>query len=444
VRRFVAVLLFLVLVNEDDAVRAHYAEHMLSLFGWVRVLFDGQLGVRPLDLLLFGVLVFGSLKGGAKTRAARPMRNALLVASGVLLLWFAYGVARGGDARAAGWQVYLLFACILASFSIASVFRTAEHFIMLAKVMLVAAVYRAVMCIAFYMGYVRPGEISPRPEYMTSHDDTVLWTVVIAFVLLGAILTPTIRTRVVAGLVTPLLLVAMQFNNRRLAWISLGGAIVSLYFLLPPSAAKRRARRIAWVVAPILGLYVIVGWGRPEGIFRPLRSFETISVEQDASTKARNAENLGLIATANQGWLLGTGWGQKYVEVTNKYQIHFFELWPYVPHNSVLGLFAYTGYFGFLGFWMIFPTATFLHTRTATFAPKPRERLVGMLGVVQILACANQWYGDMGSFSATTMYTLAVCCAAALRIPVATGAWPGGDVSRVPAPPSASPREGAA
>jgi O-Antigen ligase len=357
------------------------------------------------------------------------MKRSLLVAFVVLVLWFGYGVARGGNARAAGWQVYLLFACILASFAIASAFKTADHYIMLANVALAAGIYRAIMCIVFYLEYVRPGGLLPRPEYMTSHDDSVLWTVGIAFVLLGAVVTPSLRTRVTAGLVTPLLLCAMQFNNRRLAWISLGGAIIALYFLLPASPAKRRARRIAWVIVPVLGLYTAIGWGRPEGIFRPLRSFETVSVEQDASTLARNAENLGLIATANQGWVLGTGWGQKYVEVTNKYQIHFFELWPYIPHNSVLGLFAYTGYFGFVGFWMIFPTATFLHARTATFAPKPRDRLVGMLGVVQILACANQWYGDMGSFSATTMYMLAASFAAALRIPIATGAWPGGEPS---------------
>ena len=39
------------------------------------------------------------------------------------------------------------------------------------------------------------------------------------------------------------------------------------------------------------------------------------------------------------------------------------ELWPYVPHNSILGLLAYTGILGFAGYWLAFPTAVFLNAR---------------------------------------------------------------------------------
>jgi hypothetical protein len=422
VRRFVAFLLFLVLVDEGRS-DALYAEHMFAPFQWVHGALLTAYGVRLLDVLFVGILLFGSLRGG-KAAAVRPMRRALLLAASALLVWLGYGLARGGDGRAASWQVYLLFSAIIASFAIASVFKTAEHFMTLANVMLAAGIYRAFICIIFYFSFLRPGRLSPVPEYITTHDDTVLWTVGIAYAILSALLLPSIRTKAFAGIVVPLLLIAVQLNNRRLAWISLGGALVTLYFLFPPSRVKRKVRRILAIVVPIIGIYTAVGWGRPEPIFQPLRAFATVSVKQDDSTKARNVENLGLIATANQGWLLGTGWGQKYIEISAKYQIHFFELWPYVPHNSILGLLAYTGYFGFLGFWMIFPTAAFLHARTAMFAQLPRQQLIGMFGVVAVVACADQWYGDMGSFSTTTMYTLAVCFAAALRIPSVSGAWP--------------------
>jgi hypothetical protein len=423
VRRFVAVLLFLVLVDEgrNDAL---YADHMFAPFHWVHgTLLDAVFGIRPLDVLLLGVLVFGSLRGRGTTKAVRPMKRVLLLATTVIITWVAYGLLRGGNANAAGWQVYLILSAILASFAIASVFKTAEHFMTLMQVMVAAGVYRAFMCVVFYWSFLRGGLISPVPEYITTHDDTVLWTVGIAFVLVRTILLPTLKIRVTAALVIPWLLIGVVLNNRRLAWITLLGSLVTLYFLFPPSIYKRRAQRIVFVVVPVLAIYAAVGWGRPEPIFQPLRAFETVSVSKDNSTKARNVENLGLIATANQGWLLGSGWGQKYVEVSDKYNIHFFELWPYVPHNSILGLLAYTGYFGFLGFWMVFPTAAFFHARIAMFAPGGRERLIGMTGVVQVLSCADQWYGDMGSFSTTTMYTLAVCFAAALRIPLASGVW---------------------
>ena len=196
-------------------------------------------------------------------------------------------------------------------------------------------------------------------------------------------------------------------------------------YVRPRDISLRRIKRVATVALPVLLLYVAVGWGRPQPIFAPLRSFTTVSVQQDNSTRARNVENLGLIATAEQdGWLLGSGWGHKYVEVSGKYNIYFFELWPYVPHNSVLGLFAYTGYVGFVGFWMCVPMAAFFHARVARHAKRPLDQYVATIGLVQIVACADQWYGDMGSFSPFTMYTLAATFAAALRLPVASGDWP--------------------
>jgi hypothetical protein len=76
------------------------------------------------------------------------------------------------------------------------------------------------------------------------------------------------------------------------------------------------------------------------------------------------------------------------------------------------------------------PIAAFLHARTARLGEEPAERLVGVVGVMQIVACANQWYGDMGAFSSLTNYTLATCFAAALRVPAHAGVWP--DARRAP------------
>jgi hypothetical protein len=440
VRLFVCALFFLMCVNESSATYAFYAEHMETVpFRWVRgLLFEPYLSVRLFDILFLGVLLYGSLRKGSSSPMTRPMRSALFVAASVTLGALAWGLLRGGDARAAGWQVYLPLAMVLVTFSLASVLRAPADFVKLAQTLVAAGVYRAIMAITFYLFYVRPGHISPWPDYMSSHEDTVLWTSGIAFLLMGAIVTPNARTRAAAAFIVPLFLLAIQFNNRRLAWISLGGALVTSYFLLPMSAAKRRVQRIARVLVPVLALYAAIGWERPETIFTPLRAFSSVSAAQDNSTKARNVENLGLIATAHEhGWLLGSGWGQRYVEVSDKYNIHFFELWPYVPHNSVLGLFAYTGYLGFVGYWMVFPVAIFFHARVARFATLPRERLVGLLGVIQAVCCSGQWYGDMGSFSIVTMYTLAACFASALRVPALAGVWPG----KPKPPPSAEAPE---
>lgn len=423
-RRFLNVLLFLVLVNEgtDNCI---YGKHMFAPFHWVHtVLFDPIFAVRPLDAILVFVLAYASLRGKKHAGMVSPMRRALFIAVGAVVLALVYGLARGGDARAAGWQSYLMFTTVLATFTFAAVNTTAEHYVAILRMEVVASVYRAAMGMIFYAFYVRNGTVFPNPGYVTSHEDSVLWTISIGFLLVQTVQTPSAKVRWLAGVIVPFLLIAVQLNNRRLAWISLGGELLALYVMIPPSVVKRRVKRAAAILVPVLALYAAVGWGKTEGIFRPLQAFQSVSSAEDNSTKARIVENLGLIATANQSsWLMGTGWGHKYVEISDRYQIYMFELWPYVPHNGVLGLLAYTGLVGFFGYWMTLPIAVFLHARTAKSAARPIDRMIGLVGVMQIVACANQWYGDMGYFQVESMYVLATCFAAALRIPIRSGVW---------------------
>jgi hypothetical protein len=408
-----------------DEARSAYSEYLLAPFHWVRdYLLEPIAKVRPLDVMLLAVLALAVAKGAFRVRTVRPVKRTLLGALGVTVLALVYGLATGGDGRAAGWQSYLPVSVILAAFAIAATHHTAEHFTGLLKGFVLAGVVHAVMCIVFHVFYVQAGRITPLPDYEGTHDDTVIWTSSVGLLLLFVLQYPTTRNRLVVGLLLPLILAAIQVNRRRLAWVSLIAALVTLYFVLPASKTKRRIQRAVAIAIPVILLYVVVGWGRSEGIFRPLRSFETVSVEEDNSTKARDMENLGLIATSTQyGWLLGSGWGHKYVEVSHKYQIYFFELWPYVPHNSVLGLFAYSGYVGFLGYWMLFPMSAFFHARVARQASRPLDRNVASVAIMQLVACADQWYGDMGSFSPVTMYTLAATLAMALRLPIASGVW---------------------
>ena len=422
-RRLVYVLFFLALVEEG---RSLYAKHMFAPFQWVDTwLIHPVAKVRPIDVLFAGVLVFALATVRAKTGLTRPLARTLFGALGVMMLALVYGLATGGDARAAGWQIYLMLSMVMVTFMFASALRTAEDFVGLGKVIVAVATCHAVMCVIFHYSYVHSGVLSPTPDYEATHDDTVIWISAIAFLLVQALQRPTGRNKLIAGLLLPLLLAAVQFNKRRLAWVSLGGCLITLYFLEPPSPAKRRINRALAIVGPVLLLYVALGWGKTQGIFRPLASFQTVSEAEDSSTLARIAENLGLVATASRGWLLGTGWGHGYVEITNKYQIYQFELWDYIPHNSVLGLLAYTGYVGFVGYWMAVPVAAFFLARMARLGVRPVDRFVGTVGLMQLVACADQWYGDMGSFSAVTMYTLAASLAAALRLPIAAGVWPG-------------------
>jgi len=441
VRRFIHIMIFLLLVNESVLSQTMYTQHMWSPFTWVDTIFFDPLPikVRPFDLIMLVFLIVTGLKGPR----ANPMRNAMFLAMGTTVVWFMIGVMRGGDSRAASWQVYLMLAAPLSGFAIAATHTKTAHFRALGKVIVAAGLYRAVMCLIFYFSMARSMAIVP--AHMTTHSDTVLWVVSMSIIITAFLEGRSSSVKALAFLGGPVILAAIHFNNRRLAWVSFVGALTALYFLVPPSPVKRRLKRVAMAMVPFIALYVAVGWGRPERIFKPLQSLSSVSSKPDSSTLARNVENLSLIATASYSPLTGSGWGHKYVELSNKYTIaEAMELWPYIPHNSILGLFGYTGYMGIFGFWFIFPTAIFLLARTAYAAPELRTRSVGMVGVMASIAVLNQMFGDMGIFSWTNMYMLAMVLGTALRISAESGAWPTGArpvqaAAQQPPPPAASP-----
>jgi hypothetical protein len=261
--------------------------------------------------------------------------------------------------------------------------------------------------------------------FLTSHDDTIGWVTAILILIVDVI-----DRRSVAVTLRDLVLVvffvgAIQWNSRRLAWVSLAMGVAVIYTLFPVGRVKRRVNRFAWFLAPLLVVYVVVGWGRQNKLFLPLRSFSTVSTQEDASTLARNAENLSLIFTANTTHVVvGTGWGKRYIPLTMKYDIsNAFELWQYIPHNSILGLLAFTGIFGFAGFWLPIPTSVFLNGRIARLSKEPGVGSVGIVGAAQLIVCANQAYADMGVFDVKPMYVAAISYAIALRLPVVAGVW---------------------
>lgn len=444
--RLLAVLVFFICAEDADAL---YGPIMFAPLGWVRSILSAPLPIkiRPLDLLMGVLLVVASAKKPPKDvpkGTVRPMRSALLLAVFTVVVWFVLGIVRGGDVRAASWQIYLMLAAVLYAFAVAAIGRTVDTWILVAKAIVAAAMYRAIMCWVFYILYIRTLRVMPFPEYLTSHDDSVLWVIALVMLALNALERVTKNARLMAAICIPIIIMAIQFNTRRLAWVSLAAGLMAVYALLRPGPVKRRVNRYLLIAAPLVVLYVAVGWGRPERFFRPLHAFATVSTQEDASTKARNVENLGLIQTANStSMFTGTGFGHRYIEVSSKYSIaDLFELWPYIPHNSLLGLLAYTGMLGVAGWWLAFPTAMFLNARVARLASDKSERTIGIVAAAQMVICANQLYGDMGIFSPKTMYLLATSYAVALRLPIQTGVWASAPRrAKTLAPPAVVPPE---
>jgi hypothetical protein len=422
-RRLLLIATFLAFVNDSGATYKDW----FAPFAWVQtVLFEAlPYKIRGFDHVTAICLYLASKSSDGKGPRVQPMRKAMLLAFYTLLGTFAYGVVvRGGDFRAASWQIYLILSGLLYAFAVAAAFKTPEHFAQLARVILWAAGYRAAMCVLYWFFNIYGVDLKAKPEFLTTHDDTVLWVVSVLVLFLAFIQGGSIGKRLKLLAITALIFLGIVFNQRRLAWVSLAMGVLMMIALMPPGKPKKRIIRGAFVLAPVLAIYVAVGWGREGRIFAPLKSFQTVTTHEDASTKARNAENLGLIATSNySSMLMGTGWGHPYVEVTNKFTIaNAFPLWQYVPHNSILGLLAFSGVVGFAGYWLMFPTAMFYNGRLARRGNAKLARNVGLIGAAQLVICANQYYGDMGLAFVKPVYMAAISYAIALRLPLFAGA----------------------
>jgi hypothetical protein len=438
----VGFLLFLVYAED---VAANYSHHMAAPLAWLHpyLIEPTLIKLRGVDILMLFILL-GSKP--PKPAYAKPMKNAVLTALWTTVFFLVWGMIRGGEFRFASWQVYLIMSTVLVTFTVAAACKTPRDFVTLAKWLLAVAIYRGVMCWISYFTWAK-GTIGESGEYLTSHADSIVWVTSIMIVMVDMIdsrgFLPKLR-----GLVLILFFLgAIQFNSRRLAWVSLIMGLVMFYVLYPEGKQKKGIRRFLLALTPLILVYVGVGWGRPEKIFLPLASFSSVSTKEDSSTLARNAENLSLIFTANtNNRLLGSGWGHPYLYLTLKYDISGFELWRYVPHNSILGVLAFTGIVGFTGFWLAIPTSVFLNTRIARLARDPVARKVGLIGVAQLIVCCNQLYGDMGIFDPPAMYTIAVSYAIAMRLSTRTGVWGPGlrpAPARAPARATAAPQPAA-
>jgi hypothetical protein len=292
---------------------------------------------------------------------------------------------------------------------------TPRHYEMLLNAIVAAGVFRVGVAIVAYI-VARDLPWDQVPDCMTTHDDSPLFVTAFVILVVKALEYPDTAARRLAWLLGPALLLAIQLNNRRVAWASLGAALIIVYTSIPPSSTKRRLNRIVARLLPVLALYTAVGWGRHERIFKPLESFSSLHSADNPSNRSRDNENDGLVFTFAQNGSLGTGFGHQYIETDSSLSAVGFTQYRYIPHDSVLALLAFTGVLGLIGILMPIPISVFLNARTYRATAMPAVRAASLVGVAEVAICMNQMYGDMGFVSSTTLGILATAIATAGRL----------------------------
>jgi hypothetical protein len=425
--RLMCVLLFLAFTAEAPTDTVIYEGHWRSVFEIFGPLFASVPGIflTPWQMAITALGVVGLLRPAGLRQRSLTMDAAVAVSLASVALTFLWGWSRGGSAYDAYYQLWRFLLALLAAVLSSSVIRGPRDLRAVGFTIVAAAAARSVLGIYFYWVYVQPGRVKPPPIYMTTHDDSLLF--ICAFLVLLTYALARARGRVWA-IVVPLfglIFYAMVLNNRRLAWLELVLVLACVYLILPKDRVRRRVNAFLVVAAPVILLYVAVGWGREGAFFEPVRALSTSGSDNDASSLARQEEirNLMYTLSVSGNPLLGTGWGVPYLQVTSIYT-HFDHGWTqygYTPHNSLMGVVVFGGFVGLFGIWGVVPVTAYLAGLGLRGARGPAERAAAMTAAALLPAYGIQCYGDIGLQSVTCGLLLGVAMGVAAR----TSVWAG-------------------
>jgi hypothetical protein len=202
-------------------------------------------------------------------------------------------------------------------------------------------------------------------------------------------------------------------------------SVVAAYLVSGPHRWKRAVTRVAIAAAPLLALYLAVGWNRDGALFAPIQAFRTIDGTLDSSTRWRDIENWNLAMSMREHPILGIGLGGQYTEFARGDDIStVFADYRAWPHNSVLGLLLLAGPFGFTAIWALAALVVFLAVRSHRLATEPDDRVAALACVAAVIACAVLAFGDTGAHFVHYRVLLALAVAVSAKLAVATGAWP--------------------
>jgi hypothetical protein len=416
-------LLFVAWIGEwpRDIDSVMYSGLWRSPFEVFGPLFVPVPGIRMFawQLLLIALAPVCLARPGAFRRRAPAMDAAILVSLGSIAVTFLWGWMRGGAAYEAYYQLWRFLTALLVALLLLSVIRTSRDLRALAATILVAALIRGTLVMYFYWAHVH-GRIVPPPEYMTNHDDSLLFVAAILIVGSWAF----VRGRAFAWAVaSPVFLhqfYAIVLNDRRIAWVELAVAMIVVYFIIGPGRWRRRVNRWLMVAAPVVLVYVAVGWGRQGAIFAPVQALSSTGSNADPSSLARQEEVRNLLYTMSVAGnpLLGTGWGVPYRKLTSIYANYSADwiLALYTPHNSLLGLAVFGGLVGLLGIWLVVPVAAFLAARGYNRSTHPIDRTAAMVAAGILPAYSVHCFGDIGFQSFPCGLILGVALAAAGKL----------------------------
>ena len=337
----------------------------------------------------------------------------------------ALGYSRGGDPQLAKTQVQSFVFVLLVAYLCAISLRGMRDYRVMGGLVLVAACIKSVY--ALYVVYTVPlpaDAIDGHLAYATTHGDSMLYAAATVLLIINFAEQPIRRNAMLCVVLLPLLMAGMVANNRRLVWAEVAAGLLTFWLISRRSQLKRFVIRTFIAAIPLIIAYVGAGWSSQAKVFAPVKMFRSMGDgEVNASTLYRDLENYNLIATMRMNPVMGTGFGHPFAEPVTLPDISFFKEYRYMPHNSLLGLWAFCGPIGFTGIWFTLVVSVFLAARSYNNARGPDERTAALMVIATIVIFAMQCWGDIGFSERKSLFLVGPALAVAGQLAISTGAW---------------------
>lgn len=377
----------------------------------------GPLLINGVELILISMIVFWAVRAvSSKQWHFRPIPH-LDVATlflAMLLFFTMYGLARGGDLKAALWEIRALYYLCAAYFLATQLIRTRRQISICIWIIIGGISIKGLQgCWRFFIDL--NGNISGTPA-ITSHEDAVF--MVTAFALMSALLLLDCWKRkefIVLACMFPPTFLTFILTQRRIAYGCLAFSLIIIFSLLP-RAKKIFAIKLALPLIPLLLIYTGVFWNSGSTIALPIRQTRSIfeeGEEADTSNTYREIENFNMRQTIRQN-PFGIGFGKKYLIVLPLPQVDF-PLWDYIPHNCIYWMWAKTGWIGFIIFWLFFGTITVQTVIDYRHENNPFYQAVCLMVITFIISQLAVAYYDLQ----ITFYRNMIYLGIAMALPVA-------------------------
>ena len=310
----------------------------------------------------------------------------------------AYGIARGGAVAPSFFQILHLLTRPVVAMALLYAIRGEEDVRAYGTIIVVVACARGLLVMWVYLIICLPQGLTP--EYATTHGDSVIFDAAVLVVVANHISVRTKRSLWRMIIVSVYMLAAITMNNRRLAFVGLGGGIVGMLLWLPPSPTKKRVMKNLLYLVPVAVVYVLYGADEPGPLYKPARLVMSVLSQEDTSSDSRNIENDNLVATLQDHPFSGSGFGWEYKEVVRIYDIsEFFPLYRYIAHNTVLWLVSIGGAVGFFFLWRTYATAAFFAARGYLLSLSDNDKAGALAGIGIVVVCICSDWGDQGLVS---------------------------------------------